>query len=387
MNIMAFSMPDLAYVNPAVYGGSEGKDLVAWAVAFLLFDGKMRGLFSLLFGASMMLIITRATDKGENPATVHYARMFWLAFFGLAHFFLIWWGDILFTYAVIGALAYLFHHLTPKALIRWALIIYASGFLLLAVSMGSMFYVEYAAKTPSATSANIAEYEDLKDDIGGDADSIDAEVALYRGSYSDIFNDRIVDKWYDPLLSTFVMLFETLPLMLLGMAMLCNGFLTGQAANNVYRKWALWCLGGGLIWSAYCAYLIYQSGFDLVVTMFVQTAAAIPAHLLMTIGYAGLLVLLIRRFADSIFIVRVAAAGRAAFTNYLGTSIVMTSIFYGYGLGLYGHFSRAELYLFVLAGCAIMLFWSKPWLERFRYGPLEWLWRSLARRSLQPFKR
>jgi uncharacterized protein len=84
---------------------------------------------------------------------------------------------------------------------------------------------------------------------------------------------------------------------------------------------------------------------------------------------------------------RVAAAGRAAFTNYLGTTIVMTTIFYGYGLGLYGHVSRPMLWLFVLGAWGMMLFWSKPWLERFHYGPLEWLWRSLARMELQPFRK
>ncbi|MFN2258969.1 MAG: DUF418 domain-containing protein, partial [Parasphingopyxis sp.] len=78
---------------------------------------------------------------------------------------------------------------------------------------------------------------------------------------------------------------------------------------------------------------------------------------------------------------------RAAFTNYLGTSIVMTTIFYGYGLGLYGEVGRIELYLFVLGAWALMLLWSKPWLDRFRFGPLEWLWRSLARMELQPMRK
>ena len=84
---------------------------------------------------------------------------------------------------------------------------------------------------------------------------------------------------------------------------------------------------------------------------------------------------------------RIAATGRAAFTNYLGTSILMTWLFYGWGLGLFGELSRAQLWLVVIAMWAIMLAWSKPWLDRFEYGPLEWLWRSLSRGSLQPMRK
>ena len=97
--------------------------------------------------------------------------------------------------------------------------------------------------------------------------------------------------------------------------------------------------------------------------------------------------MLIQQMAGSGFIARVAATGQAAFTNYLGTSIVMTTVFYGYGLGLFGFVSRLELWLFVFGAWAVMLLWSKPWLAQFRYGPLEWLWRSLARMKLQPMKR
>jgi uncharacterized protein len=110
-----------------------------------------------------------------------------------------------------------------------------------------------------------------------------------------------------------------------------------------------------------------------------------PFRLLMIIGYAAALILLIRAFAKRGWITRVAAAGRAAFSNYLGTSIVMTTIFYGYGLGLYDEVGRAQLWLFVVGAWIVMLLWSKPWLDRFHYGPFEWLWRSLARWRWQPF--
>jgi uncharacterized protein len=107
----------------------------------------------------------------------------------------------------------------------------------------------------------------------------------------------------------------------------------------------------------------------------------------MTLAYAALIILLALRNRDGAIVRRVGAAGRAAFTNYLGTSIAATFIFYGWGLGLYGTMDRPQLYLVAGALCAIMLLWSKPWLDRYRYGPFEWLWRSLARGAPQPMRR
>jgi uncharacterized protein len=84
---------------------------------------------------------------------------------------------------------------------------------------------------------------------------------------------------------------------------------------------------------------------------------------------------------------RVRAAGRAAFTNYLGTSVLMMLVFHGWALGLYGELNRPQLYVVVALACVVMLAWSKPWLDRYRYGPLEWLWRSLTYRKVFPLRK
>ncbi len=386
MNIVAFAMPDMAYINPVIYGGYEGADLAAWAAGFIFFDGKMRALFSLLFGASMMLIIDRAAAKQIEPGHIHYRRMAWLGLFGLIHFYFIWWGDILFLYAVAGSLAYLFHHLESRPLIKWALIIYAAGFMLFSLSMAGMFYAEYLAKAPGAGAEAISAYQAILAGIGGDPKAIAAQIALHRAGYGDILFEKLTQRLFDPFINPFIFIFETLPLMLLGMALLKNGFLLGMASAASYRRWALWGIGIGVICTGICAYMIAASHFDLIRTVFVQMAVTIPLRLILAIGYIAALMIIIQKTKGSAFMARVAAVGRAAFTNYIGTSLVMTSIFYGYGLGLYGHIGRAELYLFVLGACMIMLLWSKPWLARYRYGPLEWLWRSLARWQRQPMR-
>lgn len=108
---------------------------------------------------------------------------------------------------------------------------------------------------------------------------------------------------------------------------------------------------------------------------------ALP-HLVTAIGYAALLVLATPWLLRTSLGLRVAAAGRMAFSNYLGTSLVMTAFFYGWGLGLFGRFGPLTQWAFVLLGWGLMLGWSAPWLARWRRGPLEWVWRMATERRI-----
>lgn len=387
MNIAAFHMPLMAYVNPAVYGGHTGVNLVSWFISYTIFDGKMRGLFSLLFGASMLLIAERAEANGESAAKVHYSRMIWLALFGLAHFFFIWFGDILFLYASVGCIAFLFRKWQAKRLIQWGLGFYILGAVLFSGAMAGMIHGQYRAMQPDATAQEKKDYKETIESPEFTAKGVAEDIKLHHGSYAQIVRHKINKQWDEPLHSVPQSIFETLPLMMIGMALLKNGFLLGQWDRRRYRTWALYGIGGGALASLLAAWFQYHVGFNMIYVLNVQFAWMILPRLAMTLGYAALLVLVIERFAGSGFIHRVAAAGRAAFTNYLGTSIAMTTIFYGYGLGLYGHLTRVQLWLFVFGAWAVMLLWSKPWLEHFRYGPFEWVWRSLARMQWQPMRR
>jgi uncharacterized protein len=381
MNIIAFAMPDMAYITPALDGPPDKGEIASWAISFILVDGKMRGLFSLLFGASMLLIVERAEAKGEIPASIHFRRMGWLSLIGLAHFLFIWWGDILFLYAVIGSVAYLFRGLSARSLMKIALIIYTLGFLLLTGAMGFMLVFQHMANLPGADPQTVREFQALAADFADDA----ATTAIYRGSYIGIVHHRLAEMWTQPLLMILQNGGETLPYMMVGMALHKSGFLLGRWDVARYRQWALVGIGvGGLGYVGFAVWGIVAS-FDIILMMNMIIAWTYPFRLLMIIGYAAALILLIRAFAKRGWITRVAAAGRAAFSNYLGTSIVMTTIFYGYGLGLYDEVGRAQLWLFVIGAWIVMLLWSKPWLDRFHYGPFEWLWRSLARWRWQPF--
>jgi len=386
MNIVAFAMPAGAYINPAAYGTQSGADLGSWLFSFIFVDGKMRGLFSFLFGASMLLVIDRAEAAGASPARVHYSRMFWLLVFGLIHFFLIWYGDILALYAPIGMLAFFFYRMGPVKLIVLGLCLLAAEFLLTGFFALGVSMTETLALAPHASPEAIQNWTQMQKGFGlYTPQQLQDMLALYRGPYAGILQHRVAEEWMSPLNSLWQFGWETLAYMLFGMAALKTGFLTGAWERRRYLKVIAIGFGVGIpLYAALAWWLIHQdfTAFWLVTGW---VTATVPIRPFMILAIAATIILLTRN--GGWLVDRIAAAGRAAFTNYLGTSILMTNFFYGYGLGWFGHLTRVQLWLPVAGAWVIMLLWSKPWLDRFNYGPFEWLWRSLARGRFQPMRK
>ena len=386
MNIVAFAMPFPAYFNPTAYGLESDADLASWAFNFVLIDGKMRGLFSFLFGASTLLVIERAQATGASPAKVHYARMFWLLVFGLLHFYLIWFGDILSAYAMTGLVLYFFRNLSVKALIRWGIGLLLVEMLIMGSGAGKMQYLASAATAPGAEARVVEQWNEMREGFDViEPEKLQENLARYRGPWTGVVDYQLSDHLYDPFKGLMFFFWETLAYMLFGMAALKSGFFRGEWAVERYRKWAMICLGIGIPAYALLAFMLFRSGFAPEAVFLFAMAGATPFRPLMILGIACLVILLTCN--GGALTQRIAAAGRAAFTNYLGTSILMTALFYGWGAGLYGELSRIELWIPVVAMWAVMLLWSKPWLDRFTYGPLEWLWRSLARMRPQPMRK
>jgi len=386
MNIVGFAMPFSAYMNPAAYGMEGPADLASWLFSFVLVDGKMRGLFTFLFGASILLVVQRARAAGGSAASAHYWRMAWLAVFGLIHFYLIWFGDILLAYALIGMVAFLFRDLAVRSLVIWGMVLLTLQLLLMGMGSFAFWALQAAAAAPDAAPDAVAAWNEMSEGFAPpDAAKLAQDLALHRGSYGGIIEHRIAELGYFPFAGLLFGGCETLGYMVLGMAALKSGLLTGAWENARYRRWAVVTLATAIPAYVLLAWLLWSAGFSAAALFTWSMSATTLLRPLMVVGYAALIILLTRR--GGALVGRIAAAGRVAFTNYLGTSIVMTTLFYGYGFGLYGAFSRMELWIVVLAMWALMLVWSKPWLERFRYGPLEWLWRSLARRRAEPIRR
>ncbi|MEH6757597.1 MAG: DUF418 domain-containing protein [Parasphingorhabdus sp.] len=384
MNITAFGFPEMAYVSPVIGTPGSPSDIASWMISFIFFDGKMRAIFSLLFGASMMLVIERAAATGQSPAHVHFSRMFWLGIFGLCHFFLLWWGDILFLYAVSGAVVYVFRDWSSERLIKTGVLAYIIAAILLILGLGSMFYLQMQAAQPNASPEILDDFAEMIDGLGISVQSLAQETALYRGSFWHLLMDKLTQQVSTPFDNLILSPLETIPLMMIGMGLYKSGFLLGQADPLLYRRLGIWATAIGTLFFTAMALLAVYKKFDIILIMNITQAWSALPRLVMATGYVSLLIMLIQRFGHQPLLHRVAAAGRMAFSNYLGTSLVMAFIFYGWGLGLFSTVGRAQMVVLVFSTWITMLLWSKPWLMRYRYGPLEWLWRSLARRELQP---
>jgi uncharacterized protein len=381
MNIVAFADVPAAYFNPlAQTMPVRTADLLTYAVNFLLFDGKMRGLFSFLFGASLLLL------SEKMPLGLVHRRLFWLLVFGALHFLLIWWGDILVGYALVGFVALAFRNAQPRALIIAALVLIAIQCALYGGMTSYALSLQEPILAGTATPDQLTSWDQLTRDTIMPSTAYRAEaIALYQGSWPALVHHQLTEKPFFPLAGVFAMGWETLGYMLLGMAALKSGLLTGAWDNRHYRRWAIVCLAVSLpVYLVALRFLFRSEWAGPAVFLWAFAVPALVRPILVT-AYACLIMLATRR--PGALVDRIAAAGRAAFSNYLGTSIAMTGLFYGWGLGFFAKLGRAELALIVLAAWALMLLWSKPWLKRFRYGPLEWAWRSLTLWRLQPLRR
>ncbi len=388
MNIFSFSMPSAATLNPLAYGGDTALDQGVWAFNFIFVDNKMRALFSLLFGASMRLFITSADVAGKDGMALHLRRMAWLFVFGCLHFALVWDGDILTMYALAGGIATLWHWQEPRALIKICIGFSVAAFILWGSIFGEIVKLEGSAHAPRASAALVEAAQKSRSVLGEPgADAVDDDLTLFKSSYGEILSERVTENWNRPFTQFLTYGFETLGLMALGMALLGNGFLRGAWPRP--RMWRLvrWSYGIGLTGMGGLWLWAWESGYATIGTAAVVLFWSIPFRIPVMLGHAGLIILAVTAAPGRRLTRRIEAVGQTAFTNYLGTSLIMTPIFYGYGLSLYGEVFRWETYAFVIPAWALMLIWSQPWLVHFRHGPLEWLWRCLTQWEWVPLRR
>jgi uncharacterized protein len=382
MNVAAFAMPFAAYDNPAAYGPVRWPDVLVWGIEFVAIDGKFRAIFSALFGASLVLVTERAEAAGRSPARAHYARMLTLLLFGLAHACLIWSGDILVLYALIGMVAYPARHLPIERLLALATMLLLAQGIILGISDYDLAMLQHAAGQPGASSATIALWRSVVDGIGSPSPAtLTHDLALHRGRWWPLVQSMSAAEPGSIRMQLLMDGPETLGLMLLGMAGFRSGFLSGAWDPVDYRRTARRALAIGLPPTITAAVLVVWLRFPPLLTATIAELAMLPCHWLLAISFAALIIPWIGSEC-SLLRTRIVAAGRMAFSNYLGSSILMTMIFYGWGLGLYGHVERWRLLGFVILAWVLMLAWSKAWLARFRFGPLEYVWRSLTRGRL-----
>lgn len=374
MNMQAFAMPLCAYMNPTSYGNDDPLNMVVWSINYVLADSKFITIFSMLFGAGIVLMTSRAEARAGRSLAVHYRRMLWLAVFGAIHGILLWHGDILLTYSICGLLAYWFRRRRPWLLITVGLVLFVIPFWLL------LNFRAFIDSLPP---------EDLQKMLNMWAPSVEtltAQVAAYRGGYLDHLPERF-ESWTEMI--GFLMIFgwRILGMMLLGMASFKLGVLSAARSKTLYVTFVVIGFACGLPLAAFGIYYMITHGWDLVDSMGAGMLFNYVGSLFAALAWIGVVMLLCQSDRLPRLKRRFAAVGQMAFTNYIMHSVLCTMIFYGHGLGLFGRVGRVGQ-LGVFAGVAALQLWySAPWLERFRFGPLEWLWRTLTYWRIQPFRR
>lgn len=376
MNIQSFSMPGAAYFNPFAWGDFTGANRLVWWLANTFANQKFMTLFAMLFGAGIVLMHQRAAAAGRRLAGLHARRMAWLLAFGLAHAYLLWTGDILVAYAITGLLVFPFRRARP----RWLLLF---GLIFLAIGSGLMLLGGLSAE--HWPPAQVLEFQD---GFRPDAATLAKELADFRGPWSAAFARRAVESLEMQLfvIPTFL-LWRAAGSMLLGMALFRWGVLGGGARAAVYRHLLAAALLVGLPATIWGGHLQIAGGWDPIPAFFLHSQWGYWGSLLLALGWLSALALLARGGRARGPIRRLAACGRMAFTNYVLQTVICTTLFYGHGLGLFGKVSRVGQAGLTLAIWLLLLWLSPLWLARFRAGPLEWLWRSLAYRRRQPWRR
>ena len=388
VNILAFSVYSKTYFDPS-FNASGVADLVAWGSVELLVEGAMRGLFAMLFGASLALFTTGAAAKG---AWLHYKRNFWLLVFGCLNvYLLLWYGDVLIAYALAGFLLYFVRN------VRASYLYVMGAVLLLLVSLAFSligFGIEYlrdevrdvalSGGTPTAYEQEaMDDWEEFLAYAQPTQEGRAEELAARGGSMASAisWHHELFAEEY--LVGIFAFTFwDALMMMLIGMGLYKSGVMQMQKSLRFYIVTCVVGFASGLLINAHEVRTAWDSGFDLVESIPPYQFSYHFGRLGVAFGWLGLVLALLKLggTGQGLGAVgrRLAAVGRMALTNYLMHSLALMLTFTGVGLGLVGKFSRSEVYVFVLAIWAFQLWFSAWWLARYGHGPMEWLWRGLT---------
>ena len=399
MNIYAFAMPIVAYQDPLAMGGTEWYNLGTWFFTHIFFDQKFMTIFSLLFGAGLTMMAMRAKARGEQCSGTWYRRNFWLLLIGVAHGYFIWFGDILFHYAVMGMLIYPLRNLSPRILIVIASVLLSIGALLQfgggkyktqlqAQGIEIQQLQEAGEELTEQQQATLEEWEAFAMYMEPTEHQVEEDTAAYLGSYRDAFEHRKPVVQMMQLQATFgFIIWRVGGLMLIGMGFMKLGILSAEQSLRFYKRMMLIGYGIGLPIMLYSAWNMNTHHWEMLWMIRVGVLPNYVGSLFVAAGHIGLVMTMVRIDAFGTLMGGFRAVGRMAFTNYLMHSIVMTTIFYGYGMGLYGQVPRIWQMAFVAGMLGFQLCFSSYWLKRYRFGPAEWLWRSLTYWRLQPMNR
>ena len=400
MNIVGFGY----HLSPGELTGTEpwsGANFWAWYIPQTFFEGTQRGLFSVLFGAGVVLLTSRleARGSGLSTADVYYRRNIWLIGWGMVNSYLLLWdGDILYYYGIAALFLYPMRNMKPRHLAL-------AGLACLSILFAQSLYdrageLEAFGEYEAAVAARDAG-EELNDDQQGaidgwkeglseyyaDEEKIQERLDTHRNGYTKTFMHHVPDltNMHGNVAYRYLVL-DALGFMMIGMALFKWGIVTLQAPARFYWLLLIIGYGVGIPLRMYTSAHVIASDWDMLA--FIDNDLTYELRrLLMTTGHLGLLLLFVRSGVLAWLQNAIAAVGRMALTNYIMHSVLAVIIFLRPGFGLYGALERHELYYVVAGICLFQLIVSPIWLRYYRFGPLEWVWRSLTYMKRPPLRR
>ena len=406
MNITSFGLPAWAYSIPLstplpVFSGPHARvNTVVWFLRWVLAEGKMRALFSMLFGAGAVLLTSRAEQRGagDRTADIFTRRNMWLVLIGMLHGYLIWYGDILYWYGLTGLLfLYPCRKLQAKTLIWTAASVLLVNTLLL--GGGQFAHPYFAQKKALAADAamrsgktltedqidDLKDWKSVQDDWRPPQKKIDEDMKAMRGGYLSAQGHQAKENFQTETVFYYFAFADVLGFMLMGMAMYKNGFLSGEWSYKAYALTAV--IGLGIAWPLVfegCLHA-WRSHFDQFVTVPWLNIPYEIGRVCGALGNAAIVLIIFKAGLLRWMTKALAAVGQMALSNYLLTSTSCKFLFVWLPHPRwFGQLEYYQLY-YVLAGVWVVnLVWSSIWLRYFRFGPVEWVWRSLTYWKRQP---
>ena len=398
ININSFGLAH-AYGDPTISGGSTGWNLYTWIATNMFFEGTMRCIFSLLFGVGMFILLDRMDKRhaGIKGADIYFRRLTWLLLFGVLHaYILIWSGEILFNYALIGFLVYSFRRQAPKTLVIIALVLF---------SIGSFWnFMKYRGKVEMLVKVEQAkvmkaEGKELDREFKGATEAwekvqenrspeiINAFYEGLRKGYFGVvaFNALEVFKWktygtyrYD--------VWDVLSMMLLGIALFKWNILSGDKPALFYLTLVAVGYAIGLTVNYFETTNIINQNFSYI--SFYETNATYDlGRVAVSMGHIGMIMLFSKLNVLHWLKYTISCIGKMALTNYLTHSLICMIVFTGVGFGMFGKLQLYELLYVVFSIWLFQLIISPIWLKYFHHGPAEWLWRRMSYLQKPPFKK
>ena len=398
LNIIAFSGPIAAFFDPSADNEVSGLNLAVAMFVDIWGEGAFRAIFSMLFGAGLLIFLAKPVAEEGRLKSLYYRRTWLLVAFGLFNaYILLWFGDILYTYGVTGLVLYFFRNLSAHKLALCSTIL----FLFLALIHTSQYFYTKALYTdyrevvllPEGNELSEAQKQSLEnwDEFLQNQQTTPEQIVLEANARSEGYIENFIfTAPINIMFQTAIFLingfWDAAAMMLLGMALMKWNVFDASRELSFYLKMMLFGFAIGLVINSWEEVVYLSSGFEPFLS-----ATARPTYDLgrlgMALGYIGMVMTLCK--LDVLPKVRHAFAcvGQMALTNYLAQSVICNTIFLGFGFGMWGKMQRYEIYFVVIGIWIFQLLFSVAWLKKYRFGPAEWLWRSLTYRKRQPLRK